>query len=38
MKNSMQRYNIVMGMSCDAPQHLGIDSIIIKTKDVKIVA
>jgi hypothetical protein len=34
----MQRHNIVMGVSCDAPQQLGIDSIVIRAKDVKMVA
>jgi hypothetical protein len=38
MKNSMQIHNAVMGVSCDAPQHLRIDSIIIRAKDVKMVA
>jgi hypothetical protein len=28
----MQRHNAIMGVSCDAPQHLGIDSIVIKAK------
>ncbi len=32
MRNSMQRHNAIMGVSCDAPQHLGIDSIVIKAK------
>jgi hypothetical protein len=38
MKNSMQRHNAVMGVSCDAPQHLRINSIIIRAKDVKMAA
>jgi hypothetical protein len=38
MRNSIQRHNAIMGVSCDAPQHLGIDSIVIRTKDVKMVA